>query len=52
MTIATHDIQLISEAKPTGSSPSRLRQGLKGVSMQQLHSFAIDLTARLGLKVW
>jgi hypothetical protein len=52
MTIATHDINLISEAKPTGPGPPGLRQALKGVSMHQLHSFAFDLSARLGLQAW
>ena len=49
MTIATHDIKLISEAKPTGPGEPGLKHGLKGVLMQQVHSFAFDFSARLGL---
>jgi hypothetical protein len=29
-----------------------LKPCLKGVSMQEVHSFAFDLSARLGLKAW
>jgi hypothetical protein len=52
MNTATHDIKPISEAKSTGPIPPGLRQGRKGVSMHQLHSFAFDLSARLVLMAW